>query len=452
MKKILLFLSVILLIAGCASKRYTKKAAKFEEAGLYEDAAAYYYEAVRKKDSNVDAKLGLRKTGQQTLDKKLSEFNIAYKQADYKKAVYNYIDAENYFNKIKAVNVELNFPEYYKEYYEESKNDYLNKKYTDGVDKLNRDDFAAALLVFEEIKKIDGNYKDVKDLYITAKYEPFYREANTNLDNGLYRKAYYTFDNILKGTGGYKQANTLKEEALQKGTITILVTDFQYSNTYTRNTSQAVTSKVRSQLSTSENPFIKIIDVSAINANIYQDGRLNMQAANLSGIKAILTGNVSRVVENTGKLNKTEKRGYIKEVRKVKNDKGEDIDKVEYFKTTYYEYEAENYASVELNFKLISTENNEILVSDLVSLTNNDKMHYASFSGEKKTLVPGYWKYKDRKSPEDNVKDNQSDINRLKNLLNASKDIKSTTELLDEVIKQSVQRISDKVNKYNPEK
>jgi len=449
MKKILLFLSVILLIAGCASKRYTKKAAKFEEAGLYEDAAAYYYEAVRKKDSNVDAKLGLRKTGQQTLDKKLSEFNIAYKQADYKKAVYNYIDAENYFNKIKAVNVELNFPEYYKEYYEESKNDYLNKKYTDGVDKLNRDDFAAALLVFEEIKKIDGNYKDVKDLYITAKYEPFYREANTNLDNGLYRKAYYTFDNILKGTGGYKQANTLKEEALQKGTITILVTDFQYSNTYTRNTSQAVTSKVRSQLSTSENPFIKIIDVSAINANIYQDGRLNMQAANLSGIKAILTGNVSRVVENTGKLNKTEKRGYIKEVRKVKNDKGEDIDKVEYFKTTYYEYEAENYASVELNFKLISTENNEILVSDLVSLTNNDKMHYASFSGEKKTLVPGYWKYKDRKSPEDNVKDNQSDINRLKNLLNASKDIKSTTELLDEVIKQSVQRISDKVNKYN---
>lgn len=452
MKKILLFLSVILLIAGCASKRYTKKAAKFEEAGLYEDAAAYYYEAVRKKDSNVDAKLGLRKTGQQTLDKKLSEFNIAYKQADYKKAVYNYIDAENYFNKIKAVNVELNFPEYYKEYYEESKNDYLNKKYTDGVDKLNRDDFAAALLVFEEIKKIDGTYKDVKDLYITAKYEPFYREANTNLDNGLYRKAYYTFDNILKGTGGYKQANTLKEEALQKGTITILVTDFQYSNTYTRNASQAVTSKVRSQLSTSENPFIKIIDVSAINANIYQDGRLNMQAANLSGIKAILTGNVSRVVENTGKLNKTEKRGYIKEVRKVKNDKGEDVDKVEYFKTTYYEYEAENYASVELNFKLISTENNEILVSDLVSLTNNDKMHYASFSGEKKTLVPGYWKYKDRKSPEDNVKDNQSDINRLKNLLNASKEIKSTTELLDEVIKQSVQRISDKVNKYNPEK
>ena len=33
MKKIILLLSVILLIAGCASKRYTKKAYKFEEAG-----------------------------------------------------------------------------------------------------------------------------------------------------------------------------------------------------------------------------------------------------------------------------------------------------------------------------------------------------------------------------------------------------------------------------------
>ena len=452
MKKILLFLSVILLIAGCASKRYTKKAAKFEKAGLYEDAAAYYYEAVRKKDSNVDAKLGLRKTGQQTLDKKLSEFNIAYKQADYKKAVYYFIDAENYYNKIKAVHVELNFPEYYREYYEESKNDYLNKKYTDGVDKLNRDDFAAAFLVFDEIKKIDANYKDVKDLYITAKYEPLYRDANQYLDNNLYRKAYYTFDNILNGTGGYKQSSTLKEEALEKGTITILVAEFQYSNNYTRNTSQVVTSKVRSLLSTSGNPFIKVIDVSAVNANIYQDGRLNMKAANLSGIKTILTGNIVRVVENTGKLNKTEKRGYLKVVKKVRNDKGEEIEKVEYHKTTYYEYKAENYASVELNFKLISTENNEILVSDLISLTNNDEMHYATYSGEKKTLVPGYWKYQDRKSSEDNVKDNQSDINRLKNLLGASKEIKSTTELLDEVIKQSVQRITDKVNKYNPEK
>ena len=157
MKKILLILGVILLITSCASKRYVKKAAKFEEAGLYEDAAEYYYQAVKKKDSNVDGKLGLRKTGQMTLDRKLADFTSAYKQSDYKKAVYNYLDAEKYNNKIKAVNVDLDFPEYHKEYYEEAKGDYLNKKYADGVDKLNREDFTAALTVFEEIKGLIKN-------------------------------------------------------------------------------------------------------------------------------------------------------------------------------------------------------------------------------------------------------------------------------------------------------
>lgn len=127
MKKILFILSVILLVAGCASKRYTKKAVKFEEAGLYEDAAEYYYQAVKKKDSNVDAKLGLRKTGQLTLDRKLSDFTFTYKQADYKKAVYNFLEAEKYYNKVKAVNVDLDFPDYHREYYEEAKGDYLNK-------------------------------------------------------------------------------------------------------------------------------------------------------------------------------------------------------------------------------------------------------------------------------------------------------------------------------------
>lgn len=268
MKKILFILTVILLVTGCASKRNTKKAIKFEQAGLYEDAAEYYYIAVKKKASNVDAKLGLRKTGQQTLDKKLSDFSMVYKQADYQKAVYNYLEAEKYYNKVKGVGVELNFPDYYKEYYEEAKGDYLNKKYTDGLDKLNREDFAAALQVFEEIRRIDANYKDVKDQLIIAKYEPMYRDANQYLENGLYRKAYYTFDNVIKGAGTFKQSVTLKEEALTKGTISILVINFEFQRLSNRDDASALTAKVKGNLSKSDNPFIKILDQSVISADI----------------------------------------------------------------------------------------------------------------------------------------------------------------------------------------
>ena len=452
MKKILLLLSVILLVAGCASKRYTKKAGKFEEAGLYEDAAEYYYQAVKKKDSNVDAKLGLRKNGQLTLDKKLSDFTYAYKRADYKKAVYNYIDAEKYYNKVKSVNVNLNFPEYHKEYYEEAKGDYLNKKYADGIDKLNREDFTAALSVFEEMKGIDANYKDVKDLYITAKYEPMYRDANQYLETGIYRKAYYTFETIIKGAGTYKQSVALKDEAQEKGTITVLVTNISYSNYRYSKSAGTITNDIKGKLSKLNNPFLKIIDPSTLDVNIYENGQMNMQAANLAGIKAVLSGKITRITLSNGKLVKNNKKGYLKEVTKTKNEAGEEIKKVKYIKTNYTEYKQENNASFELNFKMVSTEDNSIMVSDIISKYKSDKIHYAVFSGNKSKLISGYWKYKDRNSEKDVKKDNKTDIKKLQNLLKANKNIKSAQTLLNQIVNNSTKEITNKVNKYNPEK
>ncbi len=451
MKKILLLLSVILLIAGCASKRYTKKADKFEEAGLYEDAAEYYYQAVKKKDSNVDAKLGLRKNGQLALDRKLADFTSAYKQSDYKKAVYNYIDAEKYYNKIEAVNVDLDFPEYHKEYYAEAKSDYLNKKYADGVDKLNREDFSAALVVLEEMKGIDANYKDVKELYIIAKYEPMYRDANQYLETELYRKAYYTFETIIKGAGSYKQSVALKDEAQEKGTITILVTNLSYTNYRYRETAGKITSDLKGKLSELNNPFLKIIDPSSLNVNIYQNGQINMKAANLAGIKSVLSGSVTSVSSVNGKLNKNEKRGYLKVVTKTKNKEGQEVKTVKYHKTTYMEYQQANKANLALNFKLVSTEDNSVMVSDIISNNNSDRIHYATFGGDKKKLIPGYWKYKDRNSNSDVKKDNKSDINKLQNLLKADKSIKSAQTLLNELLSKSVNKMTEKVDKYNPE-
>jgi hypothetical protein len=451
MKKIVLLLSVILLIAGCASKRYTKKAAKFEEAGLYEDAAEYYYQAVKKKDSNVDAKLGLKKTGQMTLDKKLSEFTASYKQSEYKKAVYNYLEAEKYYNKVKAVKVELDFPEYHKEYYEEAKGDYLNKKYADGVDKLNREDFTAALSVFQEIKGIDADYKDVNDLYITAKYEPMYRDANQYLENELYRKAYYTFETIIQGAGNYKQCVALKDEAQEKGTITILVTDLSYQSYRYSETAQALTSSLKEMLNNLKNPFIRIIDPSSLNVDIYQNGQMNMQAANLAGIKAVLDGKVTRIRATNGRLDKDEKPAYLKHVYKTKDKEGNVIEKVKYDKTTYLEYKKTNQANLELNFKLVSTEDNVVMVTDMINLNNSDKIHYAIYEGDKDKLIPGYWKYKNRDSKEDVKRDNKSDIRKLQNLLKADKNIKSAETLLSELKIEALKQITQKVDQYNPE-
>ncbi|MBN2173852.1 MAG: hypothetical protein JW731_06960 [Bacteroidales bacterium] len=456
MKKLLPFyLICFLIIAGCASKRFTKKADKFEEAGLYQDAAEYYYEAAKRKDSNVDAKLGLRKNGQLVLENKLFEFNKAYQQADYKTSVYNFLDAEKYYNKIKSVGVNLDFPEIDRSHYIEAKEEYLQVRYAEGLDNLNREDFDAARKIFEEITEIDRNYKDAAENYKTAKYEPMYRDGISQLDNGLYRKAYYTFNGIIQGTGQYKQSSTLMDEAREKGTITILITDFSGSNYNEREYAKDITSNIKSQINSLDNPFIRVMDASGApgspSGNFFNGTEIDMQAANLAGIDALLIGNVDNVTLISGKLNKTIQPGYIREVTKIKNEAGEEVEKINYHKTEYEEYSIRNQSGLEMNFKLVSTETSEILVSDAYTLSNADDAHYAKFKGDKNNLVPGYWKYKDRKSSEDVVKDEKGEIRKLKNLIGASQSIKSSVVLLNELINEATNRIKNKVDLYNPE-
>ena len=98
-----------------------------------------------------------------------------------------------------------------------------------------------------------------------------YRDANQYLETELYRKAYYTYENIIKGAGSYKQSVALKDEAQEKGTIAILVTRFGYTNRSGSQMAASFTSNVNGKLNELNNPFIKIIDPSTLSANIYEN-------------------------------------------------------------------------------------------------------------------------------------------------------------------------------------
>lgn len=448
----LLVIPVFLITESCASKRNTNKAVKFEEAGLFKDAAEYYYEAVKRKSSNVDAKLGLRKTGQQTLDEKLKKVKNAYKQVDYEEVVYHYRDAKNFFNKVASVGVHLTLPDIYESYYDEAKNDFLNTRYREGIDKLEREEFKAALKVFQEIKSVDPAYKDVSDKYTIAKFEPVYRDANIYFENELYRKAYYAYEEILREAGNYKQALTLKNEARKKGTINIMISGLEYSHQSYKHYADIITSGLNSRMLELNDPFISIIDEESVKDRIYKNGKVDLHAASLVGIKAILNGKILTVRKNTGKLNKENKRGYLKTYIKKKNSEGEEYSVPEYKKTEYAQYKASNSAELQISFSLVSTDNSKVIVSDLIKMNNTDQVEYVKFNGDKNKLIPGYWKSKSYRSDQDIIKDNSSDVNALRSLVDANQKAKPVSALLDELLDQSIDQIVYKIDDYNPER
>ncbi len=449
--RIALLITTALIAGACASTRYVKKAEKFEEAGLYEDAAYYYYLAVQEKNSNVDAKLGLLKNGQIKLNNRLKHVKEAYRDADYREVVYQYRDARSYYDKLALVGVNLDFPEIYETYYDEAKSDFLNKLYAEGVDKLNREEFAAALKIFEKIRGVDADFKDVQDKYIVARYEPLYRDAITYIENGLYRKAYYTFEEIISGAGSYRQVLSLKNEAREKATITILINDFSASQKTFDQQAAVIETRVKSRLLALNNPFIKLINASSVGTNIYKNGKIDMQAANMAGIKAVLNGKVIDLKKRQGKLKKQVQKAYLKELKKVTNSEGATVTQVHYKKTQYTRYTAENTAVIQVEFSLVSTENSEILVNDFLKLTNYDKVDYATYDGDKNKLVPGTWKNKMYDSDKDVVKDNYGDVNALRKLLKADRRLKPVSMLLDELLDESATRIVKKIDYYNPE-
>ncbi|PLX09449.1 MAG: hypothetical protein C0596_02630 [Marinilabiliales bacterium] len=313
MKRILtisaILLSLALVFGSCASKRYTKKATKLEAIGQNAEAAELYYLAVAKKRTNTEAMAGLKRTGQIMLDKKLSEFNQAYINQQNKEGVYLYEEAKEYYDKVAAVGVELNFPSYYNNYYEEVKNTFLEEQYFKGTKLLDEEKFGQAENVFKEIVRLQPNYKDSKDKLIIATYEPKYRESLDKMDNGMYRQSYYLFEEIIEGAGAYKSSYELKSECLEKGSMTVVMEDVK-NTTATAGLESTMESTLINKIKEFDNPFIKLVD---------SDNNFKSKTAGSSLSSITLICEITKFTYNKGSQSKTEKRGYLKKKVKVLN-------------------------------------------------------------------------------------------------------------------------------------
>lgn len=137
MKHLILLISLIFILCACASKRYVKKASLLENSGLYSDAANNYFNSLQKNINNIDAKLGLKRTGQLVLDDKIENFKSLYQNGSAKEAVYAYRSAEDYLKKIQGVGIKLIFPEEEKNYYREVEDTYLNQIYGEASKPFN---------------------------------------------------------------------------------------------------------------------------------------------------------------------------------------------------------------------------------------------------------------------------------------------------------------------------
>ncbi len=451
----IVLLILAMLAASCVSKRLTKKGYELEQAGMAGEAADYYYRALLRKEDNIDARIGLKRTGQVVLDDALKRFYASYTDNRIALAVKDYIDARNYQEKVSSVGVSLDFPSEYSGYYREVKSTHLADTYREGYKLLREERFEEAENVFGEIMDLEKGYKNVQKLYTEARNEPLYREAKQAMEQKRFRKAYDLFSRILARSGTYKNTKSLKSKALEDGRVTVMLLPVQ-SQVHDKQLAELLHTELEARLAGLSNPFIQLIDGGG---QAFMGGERNLSSlesdqdlAMYRDARAVLICRLQAYKAEEGDLQKEQKKGFLKREYKVRDpETGQEETRTRYEKVFYQEFQKENAVQCVLSYKLVATATGAVLSSDRFTVSESDRLHYADFKGDKRGLVPGYWEYKNKPSEKDEIRDHFRARLYLQQLLQNTRKIRTIASLREAVIAGGASRIAGKVNAYNPE-
>ncbi len=418
------------MLAGCqGTKHFTKMAAKQEAAGLVTEAANSYYIAVQKKRSNVDAQIGLKKNGQLVLNTMLNEFAKQKNFGTNKEAVYAFHAARDYKERVAGVGVTLQLADFYESDYQFCKNAYLTQMYDEGTTLLEEQKYKEAEIRFDEIRKLDANFKDSQELGNIAYLEPLYSEGKKSLEMGMYRQGYENFEKVIAKKIDYKNAVALRKECLDKGIYTIALLNFENASG-TQGLDAKVSAYTLDALTDIKDPFLRVVDRENMEAIIHEqqlqlsgaiDQNTAVQVGELVGAQALLTGTVLSYNEKKGTLRSKQREGYTSYQEKTLNKTdGKYYMQTRYKPTTYTEYYNSNSCSVSFQYKLINLKTGEILKTEIIQKELNDEVIYGKYEGDYNNLFPA-----GQAGPNLNFSDKKA----LAGMMQSRQEVKSSAEL-----------------------
>lgn len=430
LKYLPLFFLAATVLAGCTgSKGLAKRGMQLEDAGMYTDAANFYFNALMRNNNNVEARIGLTNTSRKVLNDKLDTFSRHKAMDEHKDALNAYLDAIGYKERVARLGISHDIAAHYEEDFEYSKSIVLHELYEKGTSLMAEKRFDEAKAVFQEITKIEPGYEDVVTLKGIAKNEPLYQSAMIHFDNRDFRKAYYELDKIYQNDESYRDVAVLREECLNLGKYPVALAPFENASG-ARDIEKRVYAFFVTALAQIEDPFLRIVERDNMDAILNEqrlslsgiiDERTATQVGNLLGAKALINATVLSYSSKPGRVQRTAKDGYESyTVRLFNNETQQHYNEVRYKPVKYTEYYNRNEVRMSVQYTAISLESGEVLFSRIVDRTEEDQMYYAAYDGEVNNLLP---------AGPNGVLTSNRDRSRLQNLIRAPRTLSSVDEL-----------------------
>lgn len=447
---LLFFVGVFTLHSCSGSKSMYKKGMKLEEAGMYSEASNFYYDALKRDITNVDASIRLNNLGQVILSNKLDEFDKSLNNGHKKNAVYEYFSAKEFKEKLSKVNINLKISEEYKFHFQKVKSEYIEEELNKINVLLEEGKFVEANRVIKEVLRIGPNNQEIRDLHGYSTAEPIYRKAIEYFENGNFKKAFYEFDKVLN----YKDAREFKVLAKAKATFTIIIRPISNESEY-YDLDERLTLKIEEDFSKITNPFIEIVESDVYKRLLSErkfskDKEWQNHSSKVFESDTYLDVTINDVSVSNGKLVETRKKGWELYRRKIKN---EETDKVSYVndfrKVYYYEYSRTKMVDVNINYQLKSFNSSEVLFNKFDEDKKYDKVIYIDFEGERNNLRSGYWGSRIEKNPRDFIDNSQSKINDIRKKIYARRTMKTTNAMENEIIDKLSTSVVYQIDRYS---
>ena len=463
MKKFYFLIIVLFLMvgAGCSgSKSYSNKAKKLQAAGMNDEAANFFFQALQRNQKNVDAKIGLKQTGQIQIERTLTQFYKAYSVTNYKEAVYKYQEALNY-KKRYGYFVSVEIPAYYNEYYQEMLVVYLVDRYKVAGDLYYDEKYDEANKVYKEILVLDPEYKDVKELSLISTIEPMYRRGIAFFEDEKYRTSYQVMSNVLSQKSMYKEAIDYKERSLELGQIVLAVMEFESFSSTQKSLANTVQGDVITGLTKNNDPFLKVIDRTNSEALI-KEQKINVknatnsaiQVGELLGANMLVKGKLNNYSHSGGKVRAYRKKGFESyRVKRVDEKTKKTYYETRYKRVYYTEFEGSSTVYLEVQYQMISAETGEVVKSDVIRKESSDYVNYITYNGNYKNLYAGKYSAKGTGYQKgDVIYNSYSQQNKIKRLAkNSKRSLKSEQNLASEALNVVSLGVIRGISSYNPD-
>jgi len=444
-----LSLLIVILIIGCSgSKKMLKKGIELEHDKQYVAASNYYFEALNRKSSNVEATIALKRVGKKVLNQYLNDFYQEEAMGNTKSAVYAYLKASDYQKKLNQFKIYEKIPNHYNEKYESVKSTYLQDLYAEGENLMEESIYKDAEKKFTEILKFDKAYKNAKSLRDIAYVEPIFIKANKQLEEESYRNAYNNYELVLNRISNYKDAKESKEQALELGRHTFLIFTFQNA-TNKQNIESKISSYISNGLSNLNDPFLRLVDRSnfekimneqELAVSGFVDESTASEIGQLFGAQTAISGKVISYSNKVSQSKPQKKDAFESYTVKKKREDGEGyVKETRYKKVNYVNYAKSIDVHIGFQYKVISLETSEVLTSDIIDISSKDDVFYSVYSGDFKRLHP---------VSEAGVNQNRSSINKLRSQFSERQKLKSEHELSNDLCKRISDKVSKKITQY----